>query len=171
MTNQIKLVMRRSSLDDLPALVPVPTGYDLVLAEPQDADQIARLLSSAFERSWSPQDVRRVLLDARDVDQTWIVAHSQSPVATASVHLPPAEPKIGYLHWVATDPRHRRRHLGCAVSLRVLHRIREVGRTEAQLLTDPPRISAIQLYLQLGFVPQPLNAKHEAVWEHLLADM
>jgi ribosomal protein S18 acetylase RimI-like enzyme len=169
---QIKLVMHRSSLDDLPALAPVPQGHELAVAGHQDAEKIARLLTAAFDQKWSPQTVHRVLLDAPDVDQTWIIAHRMDLVATASAQLPVGNPRrSGRLHWVATDPSHRRRRLGYTVSLRALHRLRELGCTEAQLLTDPPRTHAIRLYLGLGFVPQPLDAEHEAAWEELLAAM
>lgn len=102
----------------------------------------------------SREAVSRVLLDAPDVDQTWLITYLAEPVATASVQLPAANPRRGRLHWVATDPRHRRRRLGRTLSLLVLHRFRELGCTDAQLLTNLPRTHAILLYLDLGFVPE-----------------
>ena len=56
----------------------------------------------------------------------------------------------GRLHWLAVVPRHQRKGLARAASVRVLQRLKgEFGR--AYLVTQSKRAGAIRLYQSLGF--------------------
>ena len=171
MTASRQLLMRRSTLDDLPPTPPLPPEHKLRQATADDADGLAALLTAAFpERPWTPDRARAALLDAPDVDATYVVTYGGVPVATASARLPPDDfPGSGYVHWVGADPAHRGRGLGRAVTLATLHRFRELGCRDAVLETDPPRLPAIRLYLALGFRPEPHDPQDEARWRSVLA--
>ncbi|MDP9363358.1 MAG: GNAT family N-acetyltransferase, partial [Chloroflexota bacterium] len=67
------------------------------------------------------------------------------------------------------DPAHCGRGLGRAVTLATLHRFRELGRRDAVLETDPPRLPAIRLYLALGFRPEPFGPEDDDCWRSVLA--
>lgn len=164
-----QLCMRRPTLDDLPPPPPLPAGYALRIAEAADAAGLAALLASAFEQAWTVDRVREALLDAPDVETTFVVAVDGRPVATASARLLPAiYPGSGYVHWVGAHAAHRGRRLGVAVTLAVLHRFRALGCRDAVLETDPPRLPAIRTYLGLGFGPEPRDVAQERVWREIV---
>jgi mycothiol synthase len=166
-----QLFMRRPSLEDL-APLPVLAEHDALReARSDDAAALAGVLSSAFGQEWTVERVREALLDAPDVDTTFVVTSMARPVATASSRLDPERyPGSGYLHWVGVHASARGRQLGRAVSLAVLYRFRDLGCRDAVLETDPPRFPAIRIYLHLGFVPEPRVPAHETIWRDILMD-
>src|SRR5215207_2363046 len=149
-----QLFMRRPHLDDLPPLPPLPPRYDLRTASLADEEALAATMRSAFGPEWSVEKVRRELLNDPSVVETIVATVGGVPVATASVRLvPEAYPGSGYVHWVGTDAAHRGKRLGYAVTLAVLYRFRDLGCRDAVLETDPFRLPAIRVYLNLGFLP------------------
>lgn len=164
-----QLFMRRPNLDDLPALPAPPPDHELRTAGPDDADGIAAVMASAFDPGWTADKVRRELLDAPDVRDTFVVTAHGAPVATASARLlPKLHPGSGYVHWVATHAAHRGAGFGRVVTLATLRRFRELGCRDAVLETDPFRLPAIRLYLGLGFRPEPVAPEHESAWRGIL---
>ena len=166
-----QVLMRRPDLDGLPALS-LPPGHALWRAGAADADGIAAVMASAFGPEWTPERVRRSLLDASDVETTFVIETAAGPVATASARLDPGRfPGSGYVHWVGVHADHRGRRLGAAVVLAVLDRFRELGCRDAVLETDPPRLPAIRVYLGLGFRPESVGTAHEAMWRDIFANL
>jgi mycothiol synthase len=164
----MNLVMRRSSLDHLPPMPRLPAGYELRTANLHDGDALTTIMVSAFGADWSLQRVLSTVLEAEDVDTTFVVTAYGVPVATASARLVSTRPESGYLHWVATHAEHRHKQLGYGVSLAVLHRLGEVGCRNALLETQPFRIAAIRLYLRLGFVPEESHNGQTNEWQQVL---
>jgi mycothiol synthase len=151
-----QLQMRRPRLDRLPPLEDPADGYSIRRATAEDAEGLARTLTLAFpDDPWDAQRVRRDLTEAPDVDATFVIEHDGMIVATASSrYVPDRFPGSGYVHWVAADPGHSGRALGKMATLRVLHHMRERGRSDAVLETDDARLPAIRTYLNLGFLPE-----------------
>ena len=150
-----RLFMRRPWLDDLPGPAALPPGYTLRVYGPDDLPALARLLTRAFEDLWDEERVRHVLIDAPDVEETYVIAHQDRLVATASARvMPDVYPGSGYLHWVGTDPDYQGKGLGTLASIRVLHHFRDVGLRDAVLETQTYRVRAVRAYLRLGFVPE-----------------
>ena len=163
--------MRRPDLDGLPT-PPLPSGHALRRAGAADADGIAVVMASAFGPEWTADRVRRSVLDAPDVETTFVIEMAAGPVATASARLDPVRfPGSGYVHWVGVHADHRGRRLGAAVVLSVLNRFRELGCRDAVLETDPPRLPAIRVYLDLGFRPEAVGPAHEAMWREIFANL
>lgn len=170
--DQIQIFMRRPNLDDLPPLPPLPAGHELRAARAADAAGLAAVLASAFGPEWTVDHVHRELLGAPDVRTTFVVTEHGIPVATASARLLPDRfPGSGYLHWVGVDAAHRGRRLGAVVTLAVLHEFRAIGCRDAVLETEPFRLPAVRIYLNLGFRPEPAASGHEAVWHEVLASL
>ncbi len=166
-----QVLMRRPGLDRLPPPT-LPAGYALRLAEAPDADGIAVVMASAFGPEWAADRVRRSLLDAPDVETTFVIETAGGPVATASARLDPVRfAGSGYVHWVGVHADHRGQRLGAAVVLAVLDRFRELGCRDAVLETDPPRLPAIRTYLNLGFRPESVGPEHEAMWRDSFASL
>lgn len=156
----LSLLMRRPDLKELP---PVPAGVEL--AGPSDMVALTRLLDASFAMDWTPELVRRELLDDPTVRATYLVRRGERIIATASARvLPDRYPGAGSVHWVASDPDHRGRGLGLAVTLAVLHRFADEGLTASVLETDDERLPAISAYLRLGFVPEYPDPRHRQRW-------
>lgn len=158
-----QLLMRRP---DLAALPPVPAGVES--ADARDVPGLASLLEAAFDESWDSGRVRRDLLDDPSVRRTLIIRDGDAIVATASARVLPSEyPGAGYVHWVASDPTRRGQGFGFAATLAVLHEFLAEGLTEAVLETDDQRLSAIRVYLGLGFIPQYRDDSHQLRWSKI----
>ena len=150
-----RLFMRRPWLDDLPPFPSLSEDYVLRRGVHADLPALATLLTCAFDEVWDEERVRRTLLDAPDVEATYVVARGDLLVATASARLMPEHyPGSGYLHWVGADPTHHGKGLGMLVNLRVLQHFQEAGLRDAVLETQDFRVAAVRSYLRIGFVPE-----------------
>jgi mycothiol synthase len=73
---------------------------------------------------------------------------------------------MGELGWVASTDRHRGKGLGNLVTLAVLHRLKQLGKSRARLNTDDWRVPAIKAYLTMGFTPSlEIHDSMPARWE------
>lgn len=168
-----QLMMRLPDLCHLRPLDGTPVGYRLRAGVLDDAPALAALLTAAFEQEWTVERVNRELLQAPDVDTVYVVeAPDGTLAATASARLTRDRfPESGYLHWVGADPSHRGQRLGELVTLRVLHRFRELGCKDSVLETDDFRVPAIRIYLDLGYRPENVDPTHGNRWRVVLRDI
>jgi GNAT superfamily N-acetyltransferase len=142
-------------------------GAGVRVATGADADAMGRLMGAAFpEMSWDADRVRRELLDAGDVAETFVVADGAQVIATASARYHAGFPGQGYVHWVAVDPARRGQGLFDAVMAAVFKTFAAAGKP-AMLETDDVRLPAIAAYLRLGFVPSYRDPDHEMRWSHI----
>jgi mycothiol synthase len=162
--------MRRPTLENLPALPPVPAGYLLRRGELSDEPALLALLSAAFEVAWTLDRVRRDVTRHDRVDATYVVAHDGLVVATASA-MSLEGGRSGNVHYVATHPDHRGKGLGRVVTVRVLQHLAMLRLEDAFLLTDDFRLPALRLYLRLGFVPRYQDQTHEGRWSLLFPQL
>jgi predicted dehydrogenase/ribosomal protein S18 acetylase RimI-like enzyme len=150
-----------------PPTVAVPEGYAVRRALPADAEAIARCMALAFGGGWDAERVRRDLLEAPDVQATFVVvAVAGGAVVACASHreVPERFPGASYLHWVAADPAHAGRRLGAVASAAVIAFGRTAGPRDAVLETDDERLPAIATYLGLGFTPEYRDPGHPARW-------
>jgi len=167
-----QLFMRRPTLDGLPPLPVLPTGYTLRAYREGDLGPLASVLRRAFDdETWTPERARTALVDAPDVRQIFAIDWQGTLAATASARLKSEYPGSGYVHWVAVDPAHQGRGLGYAVSLAVLHAFVDLGCRDAVLKTDDPRLAAIRTYWRLGFRPEHQHETHPARWAEVEAKL
>ena len=161
-----QLLMRRSDLENLPAVPDLPEGYTLRLYKESDLESLAVLMQAAFDDAkWTPEWVQETLTAAPDVKAVYVMEYAGQIVATASARLlPDVFPDSGYLHWVAVSPAHRGKHLGYAITLAVLHEFVRLGCKDAVLETQDERLAAIKIYRSIGFVPVHAHASHPERW-------
>ena len=171
--NEGDVLMHRPHLRDLPAPVPLDSGFALRKVEPEDERALAELLERVFlpygER-WDEDRVRRVLTEADDVNAVYAVFWQGEPVATtSSQYLPEYADTAGFVHWVATHPDFRGKRLASALLARVLTDFKERGYDGAWLITQPDRVPAIRTYLKFGFVPayEANGADHRPRWSRI----
>lgn len=149
-----QLVMCRPHLRDIPEPPPLLTGYTLRPLHGGEEAPLAATLAAAFAECWDEARVRCELTAAPDVRAVYVVSWGDRPVATAASRAFPARfPGAGYVHWVGTDPAHRRRGLASALVACVLRDFMKRGEAAAVLETDDFRLPAIRTYLKFGFLP------------------
>lgn len=162
--------MRHRLAHPLPKKPKLPPGYTLRTAKEDDAAGLAGVLSVAFGEPWDDERVRAELLEHLHVPTTYLVDFGAEVVATASYQLQPADfPSSGWLHWVATRPGHTGQGFGTALTIQVLERCAEEGRSDALLTTDDFRLGAVATYLKCGFEPDPWHPSHPDRWKSVLA--
>jgi GNAT superfamily N-acetyltransferase len=90
-------------------------------------------------------------------------------VATCMAAHQPREryPQGGNLGWLATDPEHRGRGLGLAVSAAVTARLVNAGYENIYLTTDDRRLAALALYLDMGWEPVLFDSDMEERWRRV----
>lgn len=162
-----KLVMKKEILSDLPVFH-CPTGYRMRHFEQDDERNWEELIRHSFTR-----EVKFAHKISDHVpfyyDRLLFICRGDQPVATATAWEAGSEDdKNWYLHMVGVLPEYSGKGLGYAVSLAVLHKIRESGGTVACLETDDFRLPAIRIYLKLGFQPVYLDDSHPGRWERIL---
>jgi mycothiol synthase len=162
----VSLVMRRSRLDALPALMEPPVGFVLRLAHDDDREPLAAVLAAAFpEMAWDATRVDSEFLDDPNVPATFVVEYDGQVVATASALFEAdSAPATGVVHWVAVHPAQAGKRLGYIISLAVLHEFARRGCRDALLRTDDHRLAAIRTYLNLGFLPDHEDPTHLERW-------
>ncbi len=165
-----QLLMRRPDLNRLPGPMPLPAGYVLRRYETGEDDALAEVLSLAFpDYIWNVREVRKRLTQSADVQATFVIDFAGSPIATASARFVPERfPGSGYLHWVAVHPDHQGKRLGAAATAKVLRYFQDNGSRDSVLETDDFRLPAIKTYLNLGYVPEPVDPGHSDRWNALL---
>lgn len=167
------LLMRRADLNDLPALPLLPPGYLLRDYRPEDITALAAIMQTGFaDAQWTPDRLRRVLVEATEPKRIFIADYAGQPVASASARMrSELHPGSGYIHWVATAPSHRGQGLGLLVTLACLYAFRDYGLRDAVLETDDHRLPAIRIYQRLGFVPEARDASHIDRWAVVLSNL
>ncbi|PUA36160.1 hypothetical protein C8Z91_27340 [Paenibacillus elgii] len=162
-----KLVMRKESLADLPALS-CPAGYTIRSFQPGDESRWESIIRQSFEREIAFGH-KIGDLPYFQPERVLFICSGDIPAATATAWETklPGE-RCGYLHMVGALPDHSGRGLGYAASLAALHRMRAEGQTQAFLETDDFRLPAIKIYLKLGFTPVYLHELHRPRWERVL---
>ena len=152
---QLQMVLGEEAMQscDLP---PVPVGYHLRQYQPADEEGYYALMARAGFDGWGEERMRKVLPTVLP-GGFYLVEHLASGQIVSSAlaqHEPTAlHPFGGQLGWVATDPEHRGRRLGMLVSAAATRRLVEAGYRRIYLMTDDARLSAIRIYLRLGYAP------------------
>jgi len=169
-----RLTMRRDRLDDLPPVC-VPEGYTL---RSMDADEVWAFLEVMNRSNFSDRADERWFErtfsgdPAYDPSYLQIIWRGERPVAAAAAWHDEVEGEPwGLVHWVGAVDSERGKGLGVAVTLAVLHRLRERGFTRALLRTHGWRKAAIAAYLRLGFRPWPTEETPQSVWDRVLEDL
>lgn len=154
-TPQLEMVWPEHLLQHPPA-IDVPEGYRLRNYIEGDETRFYQVMASAGWQGWD--DERLAPWKARILPNGWFFAiHEASNQIVASamaIHShAPAHPFGGELGWVASDAAHRGKGLATLVVSAVVRRLLEMGYHNLHLYTEDFRLTAIKIYLKLGFVP------------------
>lgn len=162
--------MRLTSLHDLPD-EHLPDGLKLRTFLEGDVAGWAELMTGSIGM-WDEALTRRQFLAEPGVEGEGIffLIRGADYVATATDKRL-SLPDVGYLHMVAVAPAHRGRRFGRCISLAALRHMYQRGCREALLDTDDYRLPAIRTYLDLGFMPDMVEADHFERWRMVMGEL
>ena len=162
--------MVRPSSIALEEVPPLPQGYALRQLRGDDEGQYEDLFHVAFVDEGRFPEIRERALDGG----FFVVEHLALGQLVASCvamrgSSSPRHPEAGQLGWLVTDPSHTRKSLGTIVSAFVTTRLAAEGYPQPFLGTEDFRITAISIYLNLGWRPCIYRSEMESRWRSIFA--
>lgn len=168
-----QLWMFLPSLDNLPP-VRLPQGYEARTFREGDEGAWCEIVNSTMGANYTPERLRENFTGRKEYDPQgmFFVTFEGKPVGTAFAWREKLDGgEIGRVHFVAVLEEHQGKGLGTALTLLVLHRLRERGFGRAVLSTDDFRLPAIKVYLRLGFRPVYFDEWHRERWKKVLEQL
>lgn len=177
-----EMMLLRMSLEDLSGFVRsghpsrdqvLPAGYSFRMYTPgmeedwiriqDEADDYIKVDKNLFEEEFGEhrKELPRRML---------FLAHHETLIGSAAAWLDTihGEPGTGRLHWVAIVPEYQGRGLAIPLVSRAMSIFTDLECSRAYLLTNAVRITAISLYLKLGFNPVIRDPEEQEAWEEIL---
>lgn len=167
MASPPQLEMRRPHLDGIPA-IPLPVGHAIRAYRPGDEAAWAAIMNECIGSNWTAERCQQSLTSKPQFEPEglFFAACGEQPVGTACAWRNAVEEqKVGYVHMVGVLRAHRGKRLGWVVTAEVLSYLKRRGFSEARLLTDDWRLSAIRSYLGVGFEPLLTHESHPERWK------
>jgi mycothiol synthase len=161
--------MARSCLEALPE-ASLPSAYSLRTFQAGDEAAWCRLVNESIGGEYTPESMRTSLLSQPCFDRQDLFFAEKDGVVVGTACAQRervARERIGLVHMLAVDPKHRGIGLGRALLAATLRRLKDVGYRSAALSTDDFRLAAIRLYLQFGFRPNLTHDSHAARWRQV----
>lgn len=133
------------------------------LAIHRQAEHIVDVSPALYEEQFG---ARPDLLPER---QCFLVDADDCPIATATAWFDDdyRGGRWGRVHWVAVVPDMQRRGLSKPLLSITLERMQQLGHDRVYLRTSTPRIRAINLYAQFGFVPALHTEADRENWQQI----
>ena len=178
---QLTMVIDRAAVNRLPD-VSLPDGYVIRAARPADIGSWAGTLQAGGFERWNEEQVREYLQDPERREGSRVVEQGGRVVAGTFAsriekRLITADdndeggPEEAILDFVVTHPDHRGMGLGRAACTEVSRFFVARGYETVSLGTDDWRLSAIHVYLSLGYRPimsrSDMPSRWAAVFENL----
>lgn len=164
-----QLMMRRPNLQGLKEMQ-LPEGYSLRSFCQGDVQAWNKIIAESFDSPFDSEKFEKVMRQDAEFmpERVLFVCCNDIPVATASAWLSSKwDNSTGYLHMVGVCPGHQGKRLGYLITLAVLEKFAEDGRTTAVLSTDDFRLAALKTYLNLGFEPYLIHENQRERWKEV----
>ncbi len=152
-SSQLQMVWPKH-LRNAPPAVQLPAGYALRTYQPGDQPRFFQLMELAGWPGWKEEMLQPWL--PRILPKGWfmVIYEESGEIVTSAMALQSnVYPSGGELGWLAGDPAHAGKGLGLAVSAAVIARFIEEDLCDIHLYTEDYRLSALRIYLKLGFIP------------------
>jgi GNAT superfamily N-acetyltransferase len=168
-SRDVPVRMIRADLENVPP-VSVPDGFALKWYVPGDEKDWLRIHRDAekflqvTEETFRTEFGNDAALPAQR--QCYLADNCGKAVGTASAWFTDDcnGERYGRVHWIAVLPGYQGRRLSLPLLSAVCLRLRELGHGNAWLETSTARISAINLYLKFGFVPDIRRESDADAW-------
>ncbi len=172
-TKQLHMLWPETRLDKPPPIRPA-AGYRLRQYRTDDKQAYLGLMRDAgfdtFSEAMLADAMTRTLPDGFFVLEH-LTDNALAATTMATHNAKHLHPYGGELGWVAAAPDHRGHGLGATACAATVDRFIRAGYRRIYLMTDDHRLSAIRIYLKLGFVPFLYETDMEDRWQsicHLL---
>jgi GNAT superfamily N-acetyltransferase len=175
----ISVSMVRPNLENLPQFA-MPAGFSTRMFRPGDGDTWVRIWRDA-EQGLKLQDVTRKTFDenfaadlaAMEKRCIFVVAPDGRDVGTTTAWYDNAYAggPWGRVHWVAITLDMQGKGLAKPMLAACMNLMKSLGHTRAVLGTQTPRLAAIKLYLDFGFVPDMSVKDAARAWRLVQAEL
>ncbi|MEZ4707966.1 MAG: GNAT family N-acetyltransferase [Caldilineaceae bacterium] len=147
-------VVNRAALVDLPAPV-IPEGYSMRAATgPEEAAALAAVHVGAFGSTWTPELYRQVMAaPGYAAEREFVMVAADGAFAAFTVTWRDGVNRTGLFEPVGTHADHRRRGLGRALLLSVMHKMAADGLEHAIVVNQGANEASRSLYRACGFKP------------------
>jgi len=166
----IPVTMVRGNLMDIPQF-PLPPGYSMRMYRPGDEASWLRLWqqSEPFKQI-APETFQRAFgddLPAMRKRCFFLVAPDGADAGTITAWYDRryGKRRWGRIHWVCVVPEHQGKGLCKPMMTVAMNRFRSLGHRRAMLVTQTPRLRAIKVYLDFGFVPDMTADRAHDAWQ------
>jgi mycothiol synthase len=145
-------------------------GYQLRTYQEGDEVGLIKLLDS---EGWASDEAQvNEFLDHVIPEGLFFVVHQDRGeiISTASALHHPSSPHWhfrfgGDIGYVITSPKHRGKGIGYVVSVAATTRLIQAGYKNIRVVTNDHRLSALKIYLKIGFVPFLYTEDSEHRWK------
>lgn len=164
-----QLILRKKNMHDIPPLA-LPEGFALHSHIEGQEKNWEDLIEAAFGSRFSFDACIR---NGGGYKPEYVLYISKNGVDIATTTAVEKEtfPGEGWFRMVGTHPSARGQGTGKMVMIAALHSLAARGYKSTVLSTDDSRLSAISLYLALGFEPVYLHESHQERWEKVFAEL
>ncbi|MFD0619883.1 GNAT family N-acetyltransferase [Paenibacillus sp. GCM10027629] len=175
-TRPIFLVYPHNRLKPPLKIPELSDGYQLRTYQVGDEVNLAKLLAS---EGWESGEVHiNEFLDHVLPEGLFFVVHEETGkvVSTASALHHPSSPHWhfqfgGDIGYVITLPEHRGKGIGYTVSATATARLIQAGYRNIRVVTNDHRLSALKIYLKIGFVPFLYTEDSEERWSKICSNL
>ncbi|MFN8522535.1 MAG: GNAT family N-acetyltransferase [Chloroflexota bacterium] len=153
---------------------PTPGGFVIRQFVPGDEQTWSDLLRWTIGPSWTPERLRRDVLsdEAAIIHIATTTDDHRAVVGSACLQITGSRPRLGaYLSLVAVRTSARGYGLGRALVETALKTAERCGATHMLLDTEDHRVTAIGLYLDVGFLPSITDPSHPERWHALSREL
>jgi ribosomal protein S18 acetylase RimI-like enzyme/heme-degrading monooxygenase HmoA len=151
-------VVNRAPLVDLPVPV-LPAGYTIrATTGVEEAAALAEVHAAAFGSRWTPELYRKVMESpGYAAEREFVVVAPDGTFAAFTVTWHDPFNRTGLFEPVGTHADHRRRGLGKALILTVMHQMAAAGLDHAIVVNEGTNEASQKLYRSCGFQPWHLT--------------
>jgi len=123
-----------------------------------------------FDGDWNENTLQEFMFSIERQKGSRLIVEGNKVVASTFASSSIYEKKeVGRLDFVVTHPMHRKKGLGKSICLSVINHFVEKDYKKVILQTEDWRVSAISIYLKLGFRPVYTNNKMKKRWQEIMS--
>jgi len=162
--------MTRPNLDNVADVV-LPEGYTIRTYKDGEEDKWISVINMTFTDGWNRDQFRREMLNPVEYkgDNIFFAEFNGEVIGTICAWVL-IDNELGWQHMMGVMCGHNGKGIGYALGLTALHYFKDHGFKRVNAVTYPDRLSAIKVYLSIGFVPM-YQESDQAVWSKVFTDL
>ena len=168
---QILMELNLSEFIHTNELIKISKNYSIKqYSKSLEKSWIKLLEMGEFDGDWNENTLQEFMFSIERQKGSRLIVEGNKVVASTFASSSIYEKKeVGRLDFVVTHPMHRKKGLGKSICLSVINHFVEKDYKKVILQTEDWRVSAISIYLKLGFRPVYTNNKMKKRWEKIMS--